>query len=236
LKEIQQKTLADHDVRWASSLDEVPDDAPLFLMANEFFDALPIRQYVKANDGWHERVVTADGTNLVFDVATSAVVLKRFAPPGAPSDAVLELSEAGISVARIVGKRVATAGGLALVIDYGHASALGDTFQAVASHNRADPLADPGNADLTAHVNFILLGARQWELGAHARGPVMQKEFLESLGIHARAQALVRAAPDQAADIEAAATRLTGEDQMGTLFKVMTISDSAGPPTGFPPT
>ena len=211
---------------------EIPDDAPLFLVANEFFDALPVRQFVKAKDGWHERMVAADGDKLVFALAPGPTPIDV---ADAPDNAVFEISPASRAIVTIIAERIRRLGGVALIVDYGHArSGFGDTFQAVKAHKPADPLAEPGEADLTAHVDFAALADAARAAGAHAYGPITQKAFLVSLGSAARAAALSRAAPDQAADIKAAIDRLTGEAQMGRLFKVLVLSARPTPPTGFP--
>jgi NADH dehydrogenase [ubiquinone] 1 alpha subcomplex assembly factor 7 len=221
------------DIRWTTAIDEIPDDAPLFLVANEFFDALPIRQYVKATRGWHERRIGADGDKLVFALAPDPT--PGPAGPDAPEGAVFETSPAARAIVTETATRIAHSGGMALIIDYGPAQpGLGDTFQAVKAHAYTDPLAEPGEADLTAHVDFAMLADAARAAGARAHGPVTQEAFLESLGIAARAAALSRAAPDQTADIKAVIDRLTGKEQMGWLFKVLALSDSTRPPSGFP--
>lgn len=233
LREAQRKTLgANGSVTWADKLEDLPADAPLFLVANEFFDALPIDQHVKTEKGWQERRVGADGNRLVFTLDSR---INPNLPADAPAGSVYESSLVARGFASAVAERVAAQGGIALIVDYGHpVSGYGDTFQAVKNHARADPLAEPGEADLTTHVDFDILAKLARARGAHPHGPVTQKAFLESLGIQARAEALSRAAPNEAADIRAAVARLTGADQMGTLFKVLAISDSATPPAGFP--
>jgi NADH dehydrogenase [ubiquinone] 1 alpha subcomplex assembly factor 7 len=239
LKAIQQKTLAGHDVRWASSLDEVPDDAPLFLMANEFFDALPIRQYVKRADGWHERMVGADDDKLVFALARHVSQLNT--PDGAEG-AVFEIASVSASIATRIARRIGTNEGVALLIDYGHAhsgclteSRFGDTLQAVKAHAHADPLEEPGEADLTAHVDFTAFVEATVAAEGYVFGPTLQGYFLEQIGIVRRAEQLKKAAPDQASDIDAAVRRLIDPSEMGTLFKAMAICEDRSPGVpGFP--
>jgi SAM-dependent MidA family methyltransferase len=235
LRGLQGEALRLHDVRWVSTLPEVSRDSPLLLVANEFFDALPMRQYVKAKDGWHERMIGAEDDRLVFVPARRALDFPLAAPTDAPDGALFEISMPATAVAGWTAMHIAARGGVALVIDYGPATpGFGDTFQAVQSHRPADPLAEPGEADLTSHVDFAMLGREAHALGAYTHGPVTQKAFLESLGIRARTDALVRSAPVHRFDFEAAVARLTGDSQMGTLFKVMAICDSPRAPTGFP--
>ena len=160
LRTIQARTLEDRAVQWAATLGEVPDDAPLFLIANEFFDALPARQFIRSMRGWHERMVGAEGETLIFAAAPDPVP-PAFIPAhlrDAPQGMVFETSPASQSLPREIGRRIAQSGGVALIVDYGHReSGLGDTFQAVRAHRYADPLAEPGEADLTFHVDFDAL-------------------------------------------------------------------------------
>jgi SAM-dependent MidA family methyltransferase len=137
---------------------------------------------------------------------------------------------------RWVADRIADLGGVALILDYGHAqSGLGDTFQAVRAHKYADPLAEPGEADLTFHVDFAALAAEAREAGATVFGPMPQGAFLEALGIRVRAERLKRAAPTSAPEIDTALARLTDPGKMGNLFKVMAICQARSPAVpGFP--
>lgn len=235
LRARQADTLRNHAPRlsWAESFDAVPDDAPLFLIANEFFDALPIRQFVHRNATWHERGIGigADGS-LAFALmpAGGDLPIRGDSPEGH----VFELAEAGPRNANAIGLRLHASGGIALVTDYGHAaSGFGDTLQAVKAHDFADPLADPSEADLTAHVDFEAL---RIAAEATAYGPIEQGDFLRALGIEARAAALAKARPDQARVLAAALERLTAPDQMGTLFKAMALTGRGAPvPAGFGP-
>jgi NADH dehydrogenase [ubiquinone] 1 alpha subcomplex assembly factor 7 len=239
LRAAQAKILGSGAIRWVSALDEIPADAPLFLVANEFFDALPVRQFVKAKGGWHERMVAADGDKLVFALAPAATPLDA---PDAPEGAVFEISPAARAIANLAATRIARTDGVALIVDYGHAhsgclteSRLGDTFQAVKAHKPADPLAEPGEADLTAHVDFTALSDAARAAEGYVFGPTPQGYFLDQLGIKQRAERLKRAAPNEAKDIDAAVHRLADPDQMGTLFKVMAICEDASPGVpGFP--
>jgi NADH dehydrogenase [ubiquinone] 1 alpha subcomplex assembly factor 7 len=224
---------------WHDRFDDVPE-GPLFLIANEFFDALPIAQFVKTERGWCERHVALsdDGLRLVpalAPVPTSATVL----PPAvreAAAGSIAEISPASVAIAEAIGERIARRGGAALVIDYGHArSAPGDTLQAMRAHRYADPFDAPGEADITAHVDFEALALGVARGGARACGPVEQGAFLKALGIEARAAALkARADARQAQDIDSAVQRLTAPDQMGSLFKVLGVLPADAPaPAGF---
>jgi SAM-dependent MidA family methyltransferase len=203
---------------WHDSLADVPDDLPVIVIANEFFDALPIRQQV-GND--QERAVGLAGAGFA---ATS------IAAPGLPAG---EHCEAGQAIAATIGERLRTSGGAALIIDYGYAGAVArDSLQALRHHAAADPFAAPGESDLTAHVDFTALAAAAGDM--RVSGPVPQGIWLARLGIEARAAALQARNPAQAAAIAAALVRLTASAQMGNLFKVMAFSAPDWPqPAGF---
>jgi len=218
-------------ITWHQSLDQVPD-GPTVVIANEFFDALPVYQAVKHENGWHERVVEIDRAgNLAFTSAADTIpqferllpARLRNAPDGAfyewrPDRAAIEL-----------GRRIVRNRGAALVIDYGYLeSGLGETLQAVGEHSYANPLAAPGVVDLTAHVDFQALRDGVESMGARTYGPLTQGEFLRRLGIEMRAQVLkAHATPDVVQAIDEALMRLTGtaSTDMGELFKVMAFAD-----------
>lgn len=233
LRRRQRQTLGGSDlaVVWHESLGQVPE-GPLIVLANEFFDALPVNQAVKRESGWHERVVEIDAVgNLRFGVSPTPLArFERILPPHvrhAPAGALFEWR--ADHVALELARRVVHGHGAALVIDYGHArSETGDTLQAVGDHAFADPLQAAGMVDLTAHVDFQALGEAAESMGARAQGPIEQGEFLRRLGIEVRAAALkANARPEQAADIDSAFERLTGHGKggMGRLFKVMALAD-----------
>ena len=203
-------------------------------------DALPIRQFERTAAGWCERLVTADprGEGLAWALSPPVARPPLLSPMviDSPPGAVAEVSPAAIAVVDTIGRRLAEKGGCALIIDYGHPlSAPGDTLQAVRGHAYHDPLADPGSADLTAHVDFAVVRQVATEAGAHAFGPLPQGAFLDRLGLAARAESLAaRATPAQAEAIGAACLRLTAADQMGTLFKAMALQHPGLPvPPGF---
>jgi NADH dehydrogenase [ubiquinone] 1 alpha subcomplex assembly factor 7 len=235
LRQRQQQALAglDRPLAWHRDLDEVPP-GPAIVIANEFFDALPVHQAVRAADGWHERMVGVDRSGaLAFGLAPDPIAdFARLAPglAQAPPGAVFEWRPDHLAVA--LARRLARDGGAALIIDYGHAvSAAGDTLQAVGAHAAADPLARPGEIDLTAHVDFAALCAAARRGGARWHGLLPQGQFLHRLGIATRADRLKAAAsPAQAAAIDAAAQRLTGPAPgMGELFKVAALAHPAIP-------
>jgi SAM-dependent MidA family methyltransferase len=223
------------DARWHDSVDTLPADRPLIVVANEFFDALPVRQLVRRpGTGWHERLVAAQDL-LFLPIAGAAVpdgVLPeplRDAPPGS----VIETSPASVGVMRRLAEKVAGQGGAILAIDYGYEGpAIGDTLQAVRDHAYANPWEEPGSRDLTAHVDFATLAAAAQGQGCAAWGTVGQGDWLRALGLDARAAALARKSPDRGPELEAARTRLA--DEMGTLFRVLAVTAPGWPrPEGF---
>jgi NADH dehydrogenase [ubiquinone] 1 alpha subcomplex assembly factor 7 len=241
LRGIQAAKLANWNVRWAGTLDEVPDDAALFLVANEFFDALPMRQFVKTIDNrrevaWHERMISAQDERLIFALAPEPVplALSLNAMPAAQLGAVFEIQAAAQAIVSDIAHRIVSRGGLGLIVDYGHVAGLGDTFQAVKAHEFADPLADPGEADLTAHVDFGALADAARQEHTQVWGPMTQADLLEALGIRLRGERLKRTALENSAEIDAAICRLTGKEQMGTLFKALALAaPKTPPPPGF---
>jgi SAM-dependent MidA family methyltransferase len=221
---------ADVPVLWHRRLEEVPD-GPMIILANEFFDALPVQQAVMCADGWHERVVRiANDHSLQFSSARDPIPLFDQMLPRSVRDAKIGaiFEWRSDQIALELGRRVVRANGAALVIDYGHStSATGETFQAVSAHQFADPLSAPGLLDLTAHVDFSAIAQAAESMDARPHGPVEQGEFLRRIGIFERANHLKSAAPaSKAAEIDAALARLTSKERtgMGRLFKVMGFS------------
>ena len=217
---------------WHERLDDVPA-GPLLLVANEFFDALPVRQFHRTAEGWRERMVGLgpDGAlrlALAPGPTPFAAVL-----PNAAAGAEAEFSEAGRALAAEVGARLREHGGWALIVDYGYdSSAPGTSLQAVRGHSGTGILDRPGETDLSAHIDFAALATAA---GVPAFGPVAQGDFLRRLGIEARAHALKRqASAEQVRAIDAALARLIAPDQMGTLFRVLALGDDrSAPPAGF---
>ncbi|MFZ5748132.1 MAG: class I SAM-dependent methyltransferase [Pseudomonadota bacterium] len=214
----------------------VPDDGALMIVANEFFDALPIRQLVKTGDGWCERRVACQDTLFLPVVGTTAFdpiipLPLRDAAPGS----ILETSPASVSMMRALSKRMVIQGGAALIVDYGYVGpAIGDTLQAVRDHQFANPFDAPGEQDLTAHVDFGTLGEAARDEDAVTYGPVEQGQWLVSLGIDQRAAALARTAPERAGQIAEDRARLVLPEQMGSLFKALAVTAPGWPvPAGF---
>jgi SAM-dependent MidA family methyltransferase len=229
LRKVQDATLGRGDVTWCGRVEDLPE-APLYLVANEFFDALPVRQFQRGESGWHERVVGLTGERLTLGLGPESALpaLDHRQADTRPGD-IVETCAPGAAIAAHVGARIAGHGGAALLIDYGDWRSLGDTFQAVAGHAPTDPLAAPGAADLTAHVDFEAL-ARAATPAAHTR-LTPQGVFLERLGLGRRAEALARGLSGAALDSHLAAyRRLTDAQEMGTLFKVLGLYPPGTPP------
>ncbi|MFD3190213.1 class I SAM-dependent methyltransferase [Sedimentitalea sp. HM32M-2] len=234
LRAAQAERLTGHAPDWRDRVDQLPEQ-PLFLVANEFFDALPIRQFVRAGTGWRERRVGAQGQELVFGLtpATASPALAHRLADTRDGDLV-EHCPAAETVTAEVARRIATHGGAALIVDYGDWRSLGDTLQALKDHEPAEILNTPGNADLTAHVDFETLCTAATAAGcAHTR-LTTQGVFLERLGITARAQALAQPLQGAALDsLVAAHRRLTHPDEMGNLFKTLGLFPTqSNPPPG----
>ena len=233
LRRQQARALHCHDPTWCSDPEELPG-MPLFLVANEFFDALPIRQFTRGRNSWTETLVDSDDGRLVFG---ASVPVEHEALAAREADVLpSEVVELRIEASRIVGflsRIIRRFGGTAVFVDYGEFDLKGDTFQAVRNHAHADPLSNPGQADLSSHVDFGAIASAAE--GVDVSPLVTQREFLGRLGIELRARRLARAAgTDQLKDHIAAYHRLTSPEEMGTLFKVMALyPQGAPPPPGF---
>ena len=233
-------------VNWHTHLGSVPE-GPAIILANEFFDALPVRHYVKTSGGWRQRMVGLDAQGN-FTYAAAETPEDALHAPAEPGE-ILEIGAVSQVQMTTLASRIAEQGGVALIFDYGHTeTCLGETLQAMRHHAFADPLRDPGLADLTAHVDFAALGRAARSRGVQTFGPVTQGDFLLRLGIVERAEALLRkASAGQAADIEAALVRLVSNQSdvelaagkvsgMGGLFKVLALGQPGLPqPAGFEP-
>ncbi len=224
LKDVQLASIP--GAQWHHDLSTIPPYGPILLVANEFLDALPVRQLVMTADGWRERMVVPDGDRFVciagsqpMDAAVPEI--RRQAELGT----IIETCPGAAATVYEVAGRLNDQGGAALFIDYGHDAVRdGSTLQAVRDHLKVDPFVAPGEADLTAHVDFATLAPIAQSRGCKWLGTVPQGRWLRNLGIDARAQTLAQRAPQHAAAIEAAKERLVGEGQMGLLFKVMGLA------------
>lgn len=225
LRAEQAAKLAARRPVWHETVGTLPE-APLLLIANEFFDALPIRQFRRTGEIWRERVVTAG-----FEFADGAVV----PPPAAhdvPDGAVVETCPAGRAIARALGERIARHGGAALIVDYGSpVPGWGDTLQAVRGHAKVPVFERPGETDLTAQVDFGALAGAARAGGCAAHGALAQGDFLRRMGAHARASALSAANPGKRAEIERGLARLIGPAEMGRVFRVLALlPEGSAPP------
>ena len=230
LRSVQAQMLAAYTPRWLDSAEDLPD-APLFLLANEFFDALPIRQFHRAGAGWAEVMVGAVGDDLTFGKAApiSLPALDHRLRDTRDGD-VVEYCPAAAPIISAISQRIAAFGGAALIVDYGGWHGVGDTFQALRKHEFSNPLDAPGMADLTAHVDFAARAnaAAPYDLRAQytAQGP-----FLQSLGIESRATRLAQSLRGPALSAHLAAKqRLTSPAEMGQLFKVLGLTPAGAPP------
>ena len=237
LRRRQRDALATACPTWHDEFTAVPA-GPCLVVANEFFDALPVEQFVRTAHGWRRRCVGLDDAagDLCFVLTASERPVPapfRDAPLGVPC----EVRPEGESVATDIARRIVRHGGAALIFDYGHATrAPGETLQAVRRHRFAEILARPGLADLTAHVDFEALAAMARASGAAVHGPVAQGEFLDRLGLGVRMRRLCDAAPERADDIRARCHRLSDPAEMGELFKVLAIMrPGSAAPAGFEP-
>lgn len=229
LRSLQRERLEQYHPYWADEIDAV-GEGPLFVVANEFFDALPIRQFVKQEDGWHERQVGLQDDTLAFGLSPVALPdrLLPDAEPGAVFETGIAATEAMSRLAAVVARQ----GGAILVLDYGYLETqTGETLQAVRNHAFADPLESPGEADLSAHVDFEALAKAAAGLETKL---TTQGAFLIVLGINERAATLFRANPDHAAALASQLERLVGPHQMGELFKVLCAHGRGLQPAGFP--
>lgn len=231
-------------IRWFDSIADLPE-GPAIVLANEFFDALPVRHFIRVEDGWCEKLIGVDENGDFF--AGLAPDPEPHIRAEAEIGSILEIGAAAHRMAADLAARIVKHGGAALIVDYGHAeTGFGETVQALRRHLAVDPLTDPGECDITAHVDFASLKRAAVASGAAAYGPVTQAEFLTRLGVTQRADALrANANPIQAANVERELKRLTSTDQeigaggrlvpgMGELFKAIAIQPKdAPPPPGF---
>jgi NADH dehydrogenase [ubiquinone] 1 alpha subcomplex assembly factor 7 len=241
LREAQRQTLrgAPAPIGWYESIEDVPS-GPLIVIANEFIDALPVRQMVRQDGAWHERCVTIGNRGAFVFCAGEMIDTNALPSPARSIDtadgAIVETRPAVASLLSVLAARANSAPVAALIADYGHQDgALGDTFQAVHRHRFADPLVQPGEADLTAHVDFAALKEIATNVGLAAFGPMPQGEFLLKLGLAGRCDALLRHATDaQKAAVLSGAARLADPHQMGLLFKILVLQSSVlAPPPPF---
>ncbi len=227
-------------IDWADNLAAVPD-GPTLVVANEFFDCLPIRQFVRVETGWRERLVALNETDdrLAFTLSPTPPTPETPIPPrteGIPGD-IVEICEPAVDIMEDISRELVRRTGRSLIFDYGHgATGFGETLQAVRRHGYWPVLEAPGLADITAHVNFEPLIETAFDVGAVAYGPIAQGTLLDRLGLSLRVRQLCEAAPDRAAEIAAGADRIASPRQMGEIFKAICVSSPNLPmPAGFAP-
>jgi SAM-dependent MidA family methyltransferase len=229
LRDAQRRTLSSATVplRWYEQLGNVPE-SPLIVLANEFVDALPIRQFVRRGDAWRERVVANSAKGGFGFVDGPEARIEREADEGA----IIETRPAADKLLCELAGRAARTPLAALIIDYGHEEqGFGDTLQAARGHRFADPLSAPGEADLSAQVDFAALKGQAEALGLKSYGPMLQGEFLLKLGLGERRERLMqKATASQKQIIASGALRLADPAQMGALFKALAITSSGLPP------
>lgn len=231
----QREALSGRAVLWCSAVEELPSRGPAFVVANEFLDALPVRQFVRTTTGWKERLVMVEDDAIAFVLGMAADGLAA-SLPDAPTGRVCEASPARDGLVRDLAARLTAEGGAMLVIDFtAPGMPVRDTLQAVRHHRHADRLTAPGEADLAAAVDFAALGKVAAAEGLEVFGPVSQGVFLEELGIAVRAERLKRSAtPETARGIDQELHRLTAPDAMGEDFRVMALLPAGtSPPAGF---
>ena len=224
LRKRQRITLGDHPVQWADHL--LPPETPLYLLANEFFDALPIRQFTRHSQGWSETLIGVSNNRLSFGKSAPALISlldHRLADTNAGD--IVEICPGATPIIRTIATQIENHGGAALILDYGGWISRGDTFQAVKAHSFTNPLTEPGDADLTAHVDFAALAAPCASFEYTTQG-----QLLTALGIHQRAAQLAqKLSGDALAQHNAATHRLTAPEEMGRLFKALAITPSHAP-------
>ncbi len=231
LQSAQRQKLAGYNPEWIVDIAQIPEGMPVIIVANEFLDALPVRQMLRENNRWYERVLVLDKNDtLGFAKKEADLRMVEGLPPqitGAREDGLFEMSPVLNHVVKSVGILLQKQKGVALFLDYGHAkSAYGETLQAVKNHEYVPIFDTPGMADLTAHVDFENLGKIAQGQGMAVHGPTTQGAFLKELGIEVRAERLkAHATQDQRADLDSGLKRLIDTDQMGTLFKVLALCD-----------
>ncbi|NQW00299.1 MAG: SAM-dependent methyltransferase [Rhodospirillales bacterium] len=236
LRDIQNQALTGYQPQWHDEIGSLPA-GPLIVIANEFFDALPIQQFEYTSDGWLQRRIGVAGDRLVFSNWPPAFSVARETAALAPQPGdIFEVAQLSQIIMGQLAMRCATDMGCALIIDYGHVqSGFGDTLQAVKDHAYAGVLETPGEADLTAHVDFQALAGTAAAAGANTYGAIGQGDFLNAMGIQERTEVLQANATDQQRHLLLAGRdRLVNQDQMGGLFKVLAITGPQLPvPSGF---
>jgi len=236
LIEKQRANLAGQNVVWRSEIEQLAaETGPLIIIANEFFDALPIKQFQRSQGKWHERLVGLKESKRVWGLSPTPLPDDAFPKElNAQENAIWETNFIAQQVTSEIANLIKQRGGAMLAIDYGYGeSQTGETLQALKSHQHVDPLAEPGEADLTAHVDFAALADVAQKMGTATGQMMTQADFLRAIGIEPRAQSLVSASPEAAPTIAADLARLIDNDQMGSLFKAWCLYNLPTPPYPF---
>ncbi|MEC8711925.1 MAG: SAM-dependent methyltransferase, partial [Pseudomonadota bacterium] len=238
LRDVQLQTVGDEvDLTWHKDVDEAlrSGKGPIFGVANEFFDALPVAQKVMEGGKWHERQVGIREDRLGYVIGPALSETDPALPETPPDGAVAELCPQACAIAMKLGDALVRRGGAILIVDYGREGNLGDSLQAVNDHRAVDPFEAPGEADLSHWVDFAALASAVRSAGARLVGPVPQGRFLMQIGLGARAeQAGLNAEPEVRRDLLSAVDRLTSPAQMGEVFKVaLLLPPGEGEPPGF---
>ncbi|MGJ8527090.1 class I SAM-dependent methyltransferase [Maritalea sp.] len=233
----QFETLKGRKVTWHSEIDELgAQEGPLIIIANEFFDALPIKQFQRSNGKWHERLIGLKDNKRVWGLSPTPLPDEAFpeALRSANDNQIWETSFLAQQVTSQIAALLKDRQGALLAIDYGYGtSQTGETLQALKAHAHTDPLDEPGEADLTTHVDFAALADVADKMAVPSSTLLTQSEFLKAMGIEPRAEALASATPAAAEKIDEDLARLVGADRMGELFKVWCLFNTNSPPYPF---
>ncbi len=225
LKSIQQKKLLGFNIKWLNDVHKIPQK-PLVIIANEFFDSLPINQYVKVEGGWQERKIAVKNNNFYFTLDKKVVKFKTNYFDNTPLGSIIEYSFISVEIISLICENVKKFGSIALIIDYGDTFGFGDTLQAIKSHTPEFILNNPGKSDLSSHVNFSILAKVALERGLFVSPVLEQYKFLKNLGIENRLKQLIKLNPGKNIYSEInGIKKLIDPENMGTLFKVLAIFD-----------
>ena len=229
LKKIQKKKLKNFKIKWIKNLSEIQKGINIFI-ANEFFDALPVKQFFKINNKWMERYVKLDNKNNKSFVNISLDIKKiekKFGFKISSNQKVIEYSPMALEYLKSISKKINNKKGALLIIDYGYLEdSMKDTLIAIKKHKVIDLFKEFGNSDITYNLNYKLLKKITNILKLKCQGITTQRNFLINLGIQQRAEIISRNLPfSRKADIYYRLKRLIDKNQMGDLFKVMLITD-----------